>query len=331
MIRTHRRILALTLALCATGAMLATDATAVGAGPAVTGSPEAIHAKVVPTIVGAVGDIACDRNPGSNPRSCQYDDVATRAKQVGMDAFLALGDQQYQNGEYENYVKYYDQYFGALKSITYPVPGNHEDTDPSGAFSGYFQYFGAVAGPPNGYYSFDLGKWHMIALNSELCYSGPPACNSQSDQYQWLAADLAAHPNSAYKCTLAYWHRPSFSFVNSTDNGPAGALKPLWTLLAAAGADVVLNGHIHNYERWAPMDPDGNADPSGIREFVVGTGGDDFASLGDTSGKPSTLQAAQSSAFGLLKLSLRPHRYQYRWLSAVHQPKFTDRGKGTCH
>jgi hypothetical protein len=327
--RRLRRLLAVTLALCATAMMLATGAGASGSDSG-SASRAAVRAKVVPTVVGAVGDIACNKDPGTNPRYCQYDDVATTAKQAGLDAFLTLGDNQYENGEYANYLQYYDRYLGPLKPITYPAPGNHEANDPSGAFSGYFRYFGSVAAPPNGYYSFNLGGWHLIALNSELCYAGPPACNSQSPQYEWLQADLAAHTNSQYPCTLAYWHRPRFGFTNSAKLALANAVGPLWNLLYGAHADVVLNGHVHNYERWAPLKPDGTADSNGIREFVVGTGGDDFASVGDTSHAPATLQAAQSKAFGLLRLSLRPSSYRYRWMSAISQPKFSDRGTAAC-
>jgi Calcineurin-like phosphoesterase len=321
------RTLAPAVALFATIALLASSAASARTRSARTPSPLAVPA----TVIGAVGDIACNKAPGNNAHLCRYDDVAASTLHANLDAFLPLGDNQYQNGEYANYNVFYNTYFGALKTVSYPVPGNAEARDPAGRFAGYFQYFGNAAGPPTGYYSYDLGGWHFIALNSELCYEGPPACNSQSAQYQWLQADLAAHPNSATKCTLAYWHRPAFSYLNGGANSDSGT-KPLWSLLYAAKADVIMNGHIHNYERWAPMTPNGIANAKrGIREFVVGTGGEEMFSVGDLAGAPATLERAQSKAFGLLQLTLLPKAYKWQWISGVAQPHYRDRGKASCH
>lgn len=140
--------------------------------------------------------------------------------------------------------------------------------------------------------------------------------------YAWLQADLAAHPGEDYPCTLAYWHHPLFSF--STGSGATQAVKPLWDLLYAAGADIVLNGHSHNYQRWKPQDPDGNLDRAGgIREFVVGTGGRSLYAL--PSGRaPAHLAAAQDRSFGVLSLTLLRSGYTWEWLTAQGQPAFED-------
>jgi hypothetical protein len=142
--------------------------------------------------------------------------------------------------------------------------------------------------------------------------------------YAWLAADLAAHPDSAYPCTLAYWHHPRFSF--STGSGASAAVAPLWELLYAARADVVLNGHSHNYQRWRPQDPAGEADRDGIRQFVVGTGGRSlYAIPGGT--PPDTLAVANARAFGVLRLTLKAEGYRWAWVTARAQPAFEDEGE----
>jgi hypothetical protein len=188
----------------------------------------------------------------------------------------------------------------------------------------YFGYFGGAAGEPGrGYYSFDIGSWHVISLNTNLATStGCPviSCALGSPQEQWLRADLAAHPTA---CTLALWHHPLFS-----SKTPSMAPRPFWDDLYAAGADIVLNGHVHNYERFNPQRPDGTADPAGIAEFIVGTGG---MSL-EASGSPAAANsAAQAKAFGVLELTLEPNGYGYRFLTAAGQPAFTDAGHAACH
>src|SRR6185437_10164083 len=175
---------------------------------------------------------------------------------------FALGDNAYPSGRTEDYRNCYDPSWGRHFGRTRPVPGNHDYESPGA--EPYYTYFGAQAGPAGlGYYSFDLGAWHIIALNSNI----PAQINSA--QGQWLQADLAA--NAGTKCTLAMWHHPLFT---SGLNGDSADMRDFWQLLYAGGADVVLNGHDHDYERFAPQDPNGRPDAArGIREFVVGTGG----------------------------------------------------------
>jgi serine/threonine-protein kinase len=294
-----------------------------------------------PFVIAAAGEIACPGPPFSdaNPDACQYDDTADLIHPGELAAVLALGDNQYDYGSYEDYLAYYDAEWGRAKSITKPVPGNHEYAAPLPAKpDGYFRYFGdSVRGPDGqGYYSFDLGTcpdrpcWHLIALNSQLCVGpggcGPAAKGSEPSagnlMYRWLKHDLSAHPNKEYPCTLAYWHHPLFSF--STGSGATPEVRPLWDLLYAARADVVLNGHSHNYQRWKTQDPAQNADPErGLREFVVGTGGS-TKSLLELGTWPANLVAAQDSAFGVLKITLGRSSYAWTWVSAAGQPAFSD-------
>jgi len=295
-------------------------------------------------VVGAAGDIACQANPypASSPDNCQYDDTSDLLVDTGLTRVLALGDNQYDTGSYNAYTTYYDPTWGRVLSSTNPVPGNHEYAqDPSATPRGYFRYFGKrVKGSGGlGYYSFDVPKgctpgqgvcWHFIALSSELCFA-PGGCGAPADpanpgtgnkMYEWLKSDLASHPNSQYACTLAYWHHPLFSF--STGSGATSTVKPLWQLLYGAHADLVLNGHSHNYERWKPQDPSGNLDTTrGIREFIVGTGGASKYAL-QSGTWPSHLAAAQDTSFGILRITLKRSGYTWEWVTAAGQPSFTD-------
>jgi hypothetical protein len=292
-------------------------------------------------VVGAAGDIVCERQAlgTTAPGLCQYDDTARLIRGTGLAEVLLLGDNQYDVGSYAAYTNYFHPTWGRAFANISPVPGNHEyANDPSSRPRGYFRYFGdRVRGPDGlGYYSFDLGAcpnepcWHLIALNSELCF-GPGDCGPATDptdpgrgnlMYAWLEQDLADHPDASYPCTLAYWHHPRFSF--SSASGASKAVAPLWELLHAAAADVVLNGHSHNYQRWRPMDPDGALDRrSGIRAFVVGTGGANLSALRDD-GRPPNLARAQADAFGILRLTLKPAAYRWAWASAPGQPAFQD-------
>jgi hypothetical protein len=233
-------------------------------------------------------------------------------------AVLPLGDTQYGDATLESYAASYGPTWGRFNLIVHPVVGD-EEYETAGA-SSYFAYFGASAGPPGaGYYSFDIGTWHLVALNSE-CRAVP--CEPGSAQETWLRNDLAAHPS---RCTLAYWHRPRFT---SGRAARALATDSFWQALYAAGAEVVLGGHNHQYERFAAQAPDGAADPvRGMRQFVVGTGGDSLAPLGDELRANSELRI--TDAFGVLLLTLRPDGYDWRFVDAAGTVR--DAGSQPCH
>jgi acid phosphatase type 7 len=235
-------------------------------------------------------------------------------------AVLTLGDTAYDDGSADQFARCYVPSWGRFRDRTYPVPGNH-DYHTADA-SGYYGFFGPRAGPPGkGWYSLDLGRWHLIALNSNCEEVG--GCQPGSEQERWLQDDLAAHPA---RCTLAFWHHPRFS--SGTTHGSDPAVGGLWTALYEAGADVVLVGHEHNYERFAPLDPLGGVDPArGVREFVVGTGGKSHYPFG--SPLPGS-EARNSDSFGLLELQLRPTGYTWRFLPAQGS-SFQDSGTGSCH
>lgn len=202
-----------------------------------------------------------------------------------------------------------------------PAAGNH-DYGIAGAVA-YYEYFGAAAGDPmKGYYSYNLGTWHIIVLNSDCAEMGH-GCDQSSDQERWLRADLAANPAL---CTLAYWHHPLFgSSGRHSDNIE---MVPIWWDLYRAGVDVVLNGHAHNYERLAPLDPKGVIDPKrGIRQFVVGTGGRDHRKFSQI--EPYS-EARNSNAFGVIKLTLHPGSYNWQFIPEAGKT-FTDAGNAACH
>ena len=296
-------------------------------------------------VIGAAGDIACESDPnGPNEReTCQYDDTADLIVGQGLDEVLLLGDIQYERGEFAAFMQYFDPTWGRAFSNLSPAPGNHEyPNGPSSRPKGYFRYFGdEVKGPHRlGYYSFDLGAcpdapcWHLISLNSELCLA-PGGCGPAENpddpgpgnrMYKWLSKDLGRYPDAEYPCTLAYWHHPRFSF--STGSGATTAVQPLWELLYAASADLVLNGHSHNYQRWEPQDPSGDLDAErGIRQFVVGTGGRGFYSI-PVGTYPDNLEVAQAGSFGILRLVLKADGYRWTWVTAPGQPEFDDASNG---
>jgi acid phosphatase type 7 len=286
----------------------------------------------VDPVVAAAGDIACGTGHGTSVGHCQEMKTSDLLVQVNPDVVLPLGDTQYENGAYDDYFNGtpgrpgtgYDPTWGRLKSVTRPVVGNHE-YNTSGA-AGYFDYFNGIgnfSGPAGdrdkGYYSFDVGNWHVIALNSNCASIG--LCTPGSPQYQWLSADLAAHQNS---CTLAYWHAPLFSSGGRAATNTAH----FWQLLHEHGADVILNGHDHIYERFAPQSPTGVFDPTqGIRQFTVGTGGKnltDFAAI-----EPNS-EVRDNTSFGVLKLTLRPKSYDWEFVPITGQT-FRDSGSDSCH
>jgi hypothetical protein len=230
---------------------------------------------------------------------------------------FTLGDNAYPNGTTSEFNNCYDPAWGSFKARTHPSVGNR-DYNTSGA-SPYYSYFGAAAGVAGqGYYSFDVGAWHVIVLNSNI------ATGVGSPQEMWLSADLAAHPNL---CTLAYWHHPLYSSssgASTTDN----VSRPFWNALYAAGADVVLNGHRHSYERIARLKPDGTLDPAtGIRTFVVGTGGE---STGNFTNIVTGSEVREGQTFGVMKLTLSASSYTWEFVPITGQT-FTDTGTESCH
>ena len=243
-------------------------------------------------VVVAAGDIA---EVGGHQRL-----TSDRVRELDPDRVLVLGDNQYRSGTLAEYRSLYAPTWGRFKARTRPVPGNHEYQTPRAA--GYFHYFGNLARPQGrSYYSFDLGGWHLIALDSSLDH-GPG-----SAQERWLRADLVA---TAKGCILAYWHVPRFS--SGAHQGNWGSVGTLWNDLFAARADVVLSGHEHSYERFARQTPWAKASRQGIRQFVVGTGGADL--LGFAAPKPNS-QRRLASAHGVLELVLHPASYQWRFIS----------------
>ena len=227
---------------------------------------------------------------------------------------LTLGDNAYDDGTLSQFNSEYDPNWGRFKSITSPSPGNHE-YHVAGA-ADYFSYFGSQA--PAAYYSYDVGAWHIVSLASDAGVS-PSAGGAEET---WLKQDLAAHPS---RCILAYWHEPRWS--SGTTHGSDSSWSAVWNDLYAAHADVVLNGHEHNYERFAKQNPSGAADPNGIREIVAGTGG---ASHGYPFGTPiANSEVRNDSTWGVLKLTLHPTGYDWQFVP-VAGSTFTDSGSDTC-
>jgi hypothetical protein len=276
-------------------------------------------------VIAAAGDVACDpENPSFNDGKGKGDECRALSTKRLLDdldptAVLALGDLQYVNGTYGKFLRSYAKSWGLLRSITHPVPGNHEYLS-SAVAGGYFRYFHGLAGAKGaGYYSYDLGSWHLIALNSE-CFA--VACAKGSEQYNWLKDDLAG---STADCVLAYWHEPRFS---SGPHGGTAAVLPFWRLLYRAGADVVLSAHDHIYERFRAQDPSGTRDAAfGITEFVVGTGGAEHYAIEDV--QPNSARR-RANAFGVLRLRLRADSFAWRFL-ATPGSSFSDSGTTDCH
>jgi hypothetical protein len=293
-------------------------------------------------VIAAVGDIACNSLPSEHTRRCRYDAVAEAIRRLDADAFLALGDTQYLHGAYEDYLAYYDRFFGDLLPITYPAIGNHETYTLYG--EGYFRYFGDRAHPPGGWYSSDLGAWHLVALNSQLCKGSTwtpelgqgvaitrnPAidkgCGPGTPEYEWLRRDLATHPAA---CTLAFMHHPLFGAPPYPQGVFLYQLQPLYDLLDVQGVDVVLAGHEHNYQRFAPMDAFGRLDPDAPRQFVVGTGGSTYGEL-PTGDVAANREAGQDRSFGVLRLTLLDGAYEWAFVTAPGEAPYEDAGRADC-
>ena len=260
-----------------------------------------------PVLVGA-GDIGTCK---------QQSDEATAKLLANISGTVYnLGDNVYENGTAAEFANCYGPSWGTFKYRTRPSVGNHEYNTPGA--TGYYGYFGAKAGDPSkGYYSYNMGSWHIVVLNSNCA---KVACAAGSTQERWLRADLAAHPS---KCTLAYFHHPRFS-----SGGNNIGVAPFWKALYEAGAEVVLSGHVHAYERFAPQNPSGVADSAkGIREFIVGTGGKNLGRLDYL--KPNS-QVRNNTTYGVLKLILHSSSYEWKFVPIAGKT-FTDSGTNMCH
>jgi hypothetical protein len=277
---------------------------------------------VASPVVLAAGDIACRpddhsfRGGAGTPTACRARATSDLAIQAQPTALLALGDVQYGNGSLADYAASFEPTWGRLRAVMHPVPGDEEYEKSEGNAEAYFAYFGLTAGAPQkGYYSFNLGSWHLVALNTNIP-RGPG-----SVQARWLRADLAANSS---RCTLAFMHRPRFS---SGGNGDGPSITALWRMLYKYQADVVLAGNDHDYERFKPQTPDGKASDRGIRQFVVGTGG---ASHGGVGARAANSEAFDNTTFGLLRLDLHDGSYEWRFVSEPGG-RFTDAGHETCN
>jgi acid phosphatase type 7 len=317
--RHHRvRAVGALLAVLACAGCTGGGGAGAGAGGVAStpGSPTGIagHGSADP-LIAAAGDIACQPGGRVTPTSCQQRATSDLLVRQPLAAVLTLGDEQYDQGRIKSFRTQYGPTWGRELSITYPAPGNHEYQ--SGG-DGYYEYFGARAGEPSRpYYSFDIGAWHIIALDSECGFAG--GCQKGSPQERWLVADLRAHPT---RCVLAFWHEPRFS---SGGHGNNRAYVPFWEDLYAAHADVVLNGHDHDYERFAPQTPRAMASANGIREFVVGTGGKSLRRFHTVKANSQV----RSATFGVLELRLHPTSYDWRFVP-IAGSSFTDSGSARC-
>jgi len=323
--RTRRTIPASSPSASAVGGSASVDPSASATpspSPQPTVSPEPPPG---PSTVAAAGDIACapeheffNEGKGNN-EWCRAADTRAVIRALDPDVVLPLGDTQYDSGRLREYYASYDLSWGTLLRRTRPAIGNHEYYASSNA-RGYFSYFGARAGERGkGWYAYELGEWRIIALNSN-CQLLP--CVKGSEQYAWLRAELAANPSS---CTLAYFHHPRFS---SGPHGDDPSVTPLWQLLYRAGTEVILVGHDHIYERFAPLTPLGELDGDhGIRQFIVGTGGAQLYPIAEVR---ANSRARNTESFGVLELRLRQSSYRWRFVP-TDDGGFRDRGSARCH
>ena len=333
--REFRRLLTVGVAVIA---MTVLGSSAVHATP----NPAEQPASGATTTLVAVGDVACDPDvPGFNggagsAAGCRQRAVAAALRGAHPDVFAALGDLQYYDGSLSKFQRSYDPAFGDLKSITRPIPGNHEYKTPGGA--GYYAYFGAAAHrETRGIYSFDVAGWHILALNSTACTASSP-CGPGSWVSRWIATDIAQHPS---QCLAAMWHHPIFS---AGVHGNYAPMVPVWNQLNSYGTDLVLNGHDHLYQRFKPMSDASVSDSGvvratpvadGITQFVIGTGGED--NYKSTNIAEPTVAASLAAVgtnpnpgvFGAVKFDLGPDGYSFSFVNAEGST-YSDSGSGTC-
>ncbi len=282
-------------------------------------SPSHTTARKAPstfTLVGA-GDIAgCGDLSGAEATAKLIDGIP--------GAVFAAGDLAYTSGTFQEFEDCYQPTWGRFKQRTKPAPGNHEYNGSDAV--GYFLYWGRQAGDPaKGYYSYDLGAWHIVVLNTNCNVKVLGGCAEGSPEETWLRKDLAAHPNA---CILAYGHHALFSSGLFSSHARHEELRPFWQDLYAAHADLILAGHEHSYERFAPQDPEGRADTEhGIRQITVGTGGKSHTFL--SFAQPNS-EVRNMDTFGVLKLTLAPGNYKWEFIPEAGKT-FRDSGQGTCH
>jgi acid phosphatase type 7 len=262
--------------------------------------------------IAAAGDIACTAQAAVTASECQMMATSDLILKENVEAVLILGDLQYPDGALSDFESSYDLSWGRLKRITYPSPGNHEYHTNNA--QGYFDYFDTVA--DQAYYSFILGNWHILSLNSNC---DEVACDEDSEQLQWLESELKSHTNV---CTLAFWHHPRFS---SGPHGDSKAMTPFWNVLYNYKTDVILSGHDHLYERFPRQDWDGQDDPMGPRQFVVGTGGKQHYKVMNLFPQSELVYNKQ---FGVLFLTLEPTSYSWRFVTI--DGEVIDQGQEAC-
>lgn len=281
---------------------------AVALGGPARGQGAATSAPPAAAVLVGAGDIASCSSKGDEATAALLDSIS--------GTVFTTGDNAYPSGRARDFARCYTASWGRHKRRTRPAPGNHDYRTKDAR--GYFDYFGGRAGHRNrGYYSYDLAGWHIVVLNSNL------PMERGSPQEAWLRKDLAAWPA---RCTLAYWHHPLFS--SGTEHGGQEAARPLWDALYDAGADVVLGGHEHNYERFAPQTPAGVLDTArGIRQFVVGTGGD--ALYEDAGDWTANSEVFSGTTHGVLKLTLLAGSYEWEFVP-VAGGSFRDAGRDRC-
>lgn len=265
-----------------------------------------------PVVVIAAGDVSA---PSLGAQQLTADLVLRERP----DAVLLLGDAQYPDGSAEDFAKFYAPTWGRFRALTYPTPGNHEYK--SGSAAAYFDYFGERAGDPaKGYRSFDLGDWHVVALNTNHdCQH--VACEDGSAQVKWLEEDLA---KTTKRCVLAYWHHPRF---NSGSHGDFPRARAFWRVLEQHGVELVLHGHEHLYERMGPMNGAGEPTPDGLVQFTVGTGGIGFSGFQQTPHRASV--ARSMAAYGVLRLRLAADAWEADFVPAPGSD-FQDHAAGRC-
>jgi hypothetical protein len=273
----------------------------------IPGSPATLSSQpVTPVLVGA-GDIARCGDREAEATARLLDGIA--------GAVFTVGDNAYPKGRAVDFSKCYDPTWGRHRNRTWPAPGNHDYETPQAA--PYYNYFGANAGlAGRGYYSYSLGDWHIISLNSNT-----DAKSWGRAQEDWLRKDLTDNPAT---CTLAYWHHPSFSSGNEHGNSPH--TLELFRILYQHGVSALISGHDHIYERFTPQDPDGKTDPKGIRQFIAGTGGAPLYKIGSI--KPNS-EVRNIVAHGVLKLTLKAASYDWEFIPIAGQT-FSDRGTASC-